>query len=182
MMRYPPNRVIEETAMKRIVLAWVLALSAGPLFAAGQAPLVQHINPSTLGAPHGYTHVITVDGGRTVYIAGQVPLDQHGQLVGAGDFAVQVRQTFDNLKAALAAGGANFSDIVEMTTYVTDMSQIDIYRKIRNEYMTGPMPTASLVEVKGLFRQDVMLEVSAVAVVPAPMHVPVKPAERTPKG
>lgn len=169
--------------MKRIVLAWVLALFASPLSAAGQACGVQHINPATLSAPHGYTHVITVDGGRTVYIAGQVPFDQHGQLVGAGDFAAQVRQTFENLKAALAAGGANFSDVVDMTTYVTDMSQIDTYRKIRNEYMTGPLPTASLVEVKGLFRKDVMLEVSAVAVVAAPpMHVPVKPAEHTPKG
>jgi len=168
--------------MKRIALAVVLALSASPIVAAGQAPGVQRINPAALGTPHGYTHVIAVDGGRTVYIAGQVPLDQHGQLVGANDFAAQVRQTFENLKAALAAGGAGFSDVVEMTTYVTDMSQIDTYRKIRNEYMSGPMPTASLVEVKGLFRKDVMLEVSAVAVVPVPMHVPVKPAEHTPKG
>lgn len=168
--------------MKRIVLAVVLALSASALFAADQAPGVQRIDPSALSAPHGYTHIITVDSGRTVYIAGQVPLDQHGQLVGAHDFAAQVRQTFENLKVALAAGGANFSDIVEMTTYVTDMSQIDTYRKIRDEYMSGPMPTASLVEVKGLFRKDVMLEVSAVAVVPSPMHVPVKPAEHTPKG
>ncbi|GGA24751.1 RidA family protein [Dyella nitratireducens] len=165
--------------MKRIGFALVLALLTSSSFAAGQTAGVQHINPSTLGAPHGYTHVITVDGGRTVYIAGQVPLDQHGQLVGAGDFAAQVRQTFENLKTALAAGGASFSDIVEMTTYVTDMSQVDTYRKIRDEYMSGPMPTASLVEVKGLFRKDVMLEVSAVAVVPAlPAHLPIKPEVR----
>lgn len=169
--------------MKSIFLASAIALLAGASFAAEQTANVQRINPSTLSAPHGYTHVITVDGGRTVYIAGQVPLDQHGQLVGAGDFAAQVRQTFENLKAALAAGGANFSDVVQMTTYVTDMSQVDTYRKIRNEYMTGPLPTATLVEVKGLFRKDVMLEVSAVAVVPAAgPHPSVKPAEHTPKG
>ena len=164
--------------MKSTLLTLVLAVPAGASLAG-----VQHVNPPTLGAPHGYTHVVTVDGGRTVYIAGQVPLDPHGQLVGAGDFAAQVRQTFENLKMALAAGGANFSDIVEMTTYVTDMSQVDTYRKIRDEYMSGPMPTASLVEVKDLFRKDVMLEVSAVAVVPASSaHPPVKPSEHTPKG
>lgn len=170
--------------MKSIFFASTLALlAAAPCAAIAQTAHVQRINPSTLSMPHGYTHVITIDGGRTVYIAGQVPLDQHGQLVGAGDFAAQVRQTFENLQAALAAGGAHFSDVVQMTTYVTDMSQVDTYRKIRNEYMSGPLPTATLVEVKGLFRKDVMLEVSAVAVVSSTSTpAPAKPAERTPKG
>lgn len=167
--------------MKMTFCTLLLAVSTGPSLAADQAAQVQRINPSTLSAPHGYTHVITVDGGRTVYIAGQVPLDPHGQLVGAGDFAAQVRQTFENLKSALAAGGANFSDVVQMTTYVTDMSQLDTYRKIRNEYMPGALPTAALVEVKGLFRNDVMLEVSAVAVVTA-SHPAMKGAAHTPKG
>ena len=168
--------------MKSILLAFTLAWLSSSAFATDQGSGVQHINPSTLSAPHGYTHVISVYGGRTIYIAGQVPLDQHGMLVGAGDFAAQVRQTFENLKAALAASGAGFSDVVQMTTYVTDMSQIDTYRKIRDEYMHDPLPTASLVEVKGLFRKDVMLEVSAVAVMPVAPHNLVRPAEHTPKG
>jgi enamine deaminase RidA (YjgF/YER057c/UK114 family) len=168
--------------MKTICLAPALALLAGASFAADQAGSMQRINPSTLSAPHGYTHVVSVYGGRTVYIAGQVPLDAHGALVGAGDFAAQTRQVFENLKAALDAGGAGFSNVVQMTTYVTDMSQIDTYRKIRDEYMHGPLPTASLVEVKGLFRKDVMLEVSAIAVMPvAPPNI-ARPAEHTPKG
>jgi enamine deaminase RidA (YjgF/YER057c/UK114 family) len=150
--------------MKFALPALMLSLLAIPSFAAGQT--VQHINPPALGTPHGYTHVVTVDGGRTVYIAGQVPLDKNGKLVGAGDFAAQARQTFENLKVALAASGADFSNVVDMTTYVTDMSQIDAYRKVRNAYMTPPLPAASLVEVKALFRPDVMLEVSAIAVVP----------------
>jgi enamine deaminase RidA (YjgF/YER057c/UK114 family) len=176
----PVISTIEELPMKSLLFALVLALLANTCFATDATNGAQHINPSALSAPHGYTHVITVDGGRTVYIAGQVPLDAHGQLVGAGDFAAQVRQTFENLKAALAAGGASFSDVVQMTTYVTDMSQVDTYRNVRDEYMHGPMPSAALVEVKGLFRKDVMLEVSAVAVVP--IRPAVRPAEHTPKG
>jgi enamine deaminase RidA (YjgF/YER057c/UK114 family) len=152
--------------MKPALPALLLLLASGAALCADQTVNVQHINPSALSAPHGYTHVVTVDGGRTVYIAGQVPFDKNGKLVGSGNFAAQVRQTFENLKAALAAGGADFSNVVDMTTYVSDMSQIDTYRKIRNEYMTGPLPAASLVEVKALFRPDVMLEISAVAVVP----------------
>lgn len=148
--------------MKSLVCMLALLLPAGVSFASDQTPTIKYINPPSLSPPHGYTHVITVNGGRTIYIAGQAPLDQHGRLVGAGDFAAQVKQTFDNLKTALAASGANFSDVVEMTTYVTDMSQVDTYRKVRNQYMTDPLPTASLVEVKGLFRSDVMIEIIAV--------------------
>lgn len=168
--------------MKSTSLALPLLLLAGASFAADEPRNLQHINPPTLSTPHGYTHVVSVYGGRTIYIAGQVPLDQHGTLVGAGDFAAQVRQTFENLKAALAASGAGFSNIVEMTTYVTDMSQVDTYRKIRDEYMHDPLPTASLVEVKGLFRKDVMIEVSAVAVMPVAPQNLVRPAEHAPKG
>jgi reactive intermediate/imine deaminase len=175
MMPQSYQRSPEASPMKSLLLSLLLASTA--------SPAVQHINPSSLSPPHGYTHVVAVDGGRTIYVAGQVPLDVHGQLVGPGDMAAQTRQTFENLKAALAAGGANFSDVVQMTTYLTDMSQVDAYRKVRNQYMSDPLPTASLVEVKGLFRKDVMLEISAVAVIPAATsRPPVRPAEHTPKG
>ncbi|GGA10721.1 RidA family protein [Dyella caseinilytica] len=164
--------------MKSVFPAFLLLLTASSgATAADQSPTIQHINPPTLSPPHGYTHVVTAEGGRMVFIAGQVPMDKDGKLVGTGDFAAQARQTFENLKAALAASGADFSNVVDMTTYVTDMSQVDIYRKVRNAYMTGPLPAASLVEVKGLFRSDVMLEVSAIAVVPAtrPNPPPARP-------
>jgi enamine deaminase RidA (YjgF/YER057c/UK114 family) len=156
--------------MKSALPVLAILLAASPAFAADQ-PSIQHINPPALSTPHGYTHVVTVEGGRTMYIAGQAPLDKQGKLVGAGNFEAQARQAFANLKVALAAGGADFSNVVDMTTYVADMSQVDTYRKVRNEFMNGPFPAASLVAVKSLFRPDVMLEISAVAVVPANMPV-----------
>ena len=140
-------------------LPWLTATAA-----AADAP-IQHINPPALSAPHGYSHVVVVRSGRTVYLAGQVPLDRNGALVGVGDLASQTKQVFENMKVALNAAGASFADVVEMTTYLTDVSQIDTYRKVRDQYMSTPLPAASLVEVKGLFRKDVMIEVSAVAVV-----------------
>jgi reactive intermediate/imine deaminase len=154
--------------MKSSLSALLLLLTtSSSVVAQDQSPNIQHINPPTLSPPHGYTQVVTAEGGRIVFVAGQVPMDKNGKLVGAGDFAAQVRQTFTNLRAALAASGADFSHVVDMTTYVTDMSQIDTYRSVRNQYMTSPLPAASLVQVKGLFRSDVMVEVSAIAVVPA---------------
>lgn len=126
---------------------------------------VRRINPSSQHAPHGYTHVVIARRGTTVYIAGQVPLDLNSKLVGPGDFEAQTRQVFENLKNALASAGASFSDVVSMNTYVTDISHIDKYRNVRDEYMKTDLPTASLVEVKALFRPDVMIEISVTALI-----------------
>ena len=70
---------------------------------------------------------------RTLYIAGQVPLDKNGELVGAGDFEAQVRQTFENLKSALVAGSATFADIVSMNIYVTDARVVGKYVQVWRE-------------------------------------------------
>ena len=67
---------------------------------------IQYLNPPELSKPTGYTHVIQVRAGRTVYIAGQVAFDKSGNVVGKGDFAAQTTQVFENLKSALAAAGA----------------------------------------------------------------------------
>src|SRR5207253_8375428 len=91
-------------------------------------PNVEYMNPPTLSSPTGYTHVVQVHGGRTVYIAGQVAFDKSGNLIGKGDFAAQTTQVFENLKLALAAAGATFDNLVKVTTFVTDLSQIQVLR------------------------------------------------------
>src|SRR5215470_14660708 len=73
-------------------------------------------------APAGYSHVVEVKGGRTLYIAGQIALDKEGNLVGRGDFRAQVKQVFENLKARLEEGGASFKDVVKLNYYLTDAS------------------------------------------------------------
>src|SRR5438132_7314464 len=97
-------------------------------------PNVEYMNPPTLSAPTGYTHVVQVHGGRTLYIAGQVAFDKSGNVVGKGDFAAQATQVFENLKVALAAGGATFDNVIKVTTFVTAISQISTLRSIRVKY------------------------------------------------
>src|SRR5207253_10131266 len=75
-------------------------------------------------APQGYSHVVEVRGGRTLYLAGQLALDQDGNLVGRGDFRAQVKQVFENLKTRLAEGGATFKDVVKLNYYLTDASDL----------------------------------------------------------
>jgi enamine deaminase RidA (YjgF/YER057c/UK114 family) len=117
-------------------------------------------------APAGYSHVVEVKGGRTLYIAGQVAVDKDGNLVGRGDFRAQVKQVFENLKARLEEGGAAFKDVVKLNYYLTDASDVQALRDIRNSYLNTENPPAStLVVVKQLVREEYLIEVEAVAVV-----------------
>ena len=151
-----------------------LALLA--LFAAGQVSAedtasahgFRYLNPSSLSKPTGYTHVVEVpDGGRTLYLSGQIALDAQGKLVGAGDFAKQAEQVFANIDAALKASGASFANVVKIDMYVTDMSQLGALRAARDKYVDTKHPPAStLVEVSRLGREGLLLEVEATAVVP----------------
>lgn len=128
-------------------------------------PHIRYINPPALSTPTGYTHVVEVRRGRTIYIAGQVAFDRSGKVVGEGDFKVQARQVMENVKAALAAGGATFANVVKITTFVTDLSELQALRHIRSEYF-GPNPPAStLVQVVQLALPELMIEVEAIAVV-----------------
>ena len=128
--------------------------------------LFRRTNPTGLSKPTGYTHVVEVQRGRTIYIAGQVAFDPSGALVGKGDFAAQTRQVMENLKTALAAAGASFDNVVKLTTYVTDMSQLPALREIRTKYYGANPPASTLVQIVALAHPDLMIEVEAIAVVP----------------
>ena len=123
------------------------------------------LTPATLSAPFGYSHVVEAQAGTIVYISGQVPLDAKGQLVGAGDFAAQTRQVFENLTRALEAADATWSDVVKLDYFLRDVDQIGAVRAIRDEYVdTANPPASTLVEVSSLFSPDVLVEVQAVAI------------------
>jgi len=87
-------------------------------------------------------------------------------LVVAGDFRAQTKQVFENLKAALAAAGATFDNVVKTNTYVTDLTEIQALREIRASYYGRNVPASTLVRVGGLARPDLMIEIEAIAVVP----------------
>ena len=129
---------------------------------------VKRTNPPTLSAPTGYTHIVEVTGpNKTIYISGQIAYDKDGKLVGAGDMQAQAEQVFKNLEAALTAAGAKFSDVVKMNSYITDMSRIQAVRDVRARYFKDSVPASTFVQVAGLVRPDLLLEIEVVAVLPA---------------
>ena len=126
---------------------------------------VKRTNPPALSAPTGYTHIVEVTGpARTIYISGQIAYDKEGKVVGAGDMTGQAEQVFKNLQTALAAAGATFADVVKMNSYITDMSKVQAVRDVRAKYFTTAAPASTFVEVKGLVRPELLLEIEVVAV------------------
>ncbi len=127
---------------------------------------VRFINPAGISKPVGYSHIAEVTGGRTIYISGQVPLDVNGNLVGPGDLRAQAMQVFANLKSALTEVGADFNSVVKFGFYLLDISQIQVIREVRNQFINTEHPPASTaVQVSSLFREGLLIEVEAIAVV-----------------
>jgi 2-iminobutanoate/2-iminopropanoate deaminase len=110
-----------------------------------------------------YSHVVVVEGRRTIFIAGQLARDRDGNVVGKGDMRAQIRQVGENLKAALVAAGATLNDLVKTTTYVTDIDEFFKHVDVRMEYF-GALPTSTTVEVRRLAHPDFMVEIEAIAV------------------
>ena len=75
---------------------------------------------------------------------------------------------FENLNTALKAVGGSFRNVVQLTTYMVDMTQIDAYREIRLEYLkeNPEPPTSTLVGVSRLVQEGYLLEVEVIAVLP----------------
>ena len=85
------------------------------------------INPETMPPTSGYSHVVEVSNAkRTIYISGQVAINTDGQIVGIGDLATQTRQVFENIKSALETSELRFNDVVKLTFFLTDISQIPL--------------------------------------------------------
>ena len=143
----------------------VCTVTAAPL-GAQSAP--GFINPPGLSTPRGYTHLVDVPAGtRLVIISGQVALDSAGRVVGEGNMTTQATQVFENLKVALTAVGATFSDVIKLNTYLTSMAKSQAYREVRDRYVNTKAPPASTtVEVSRLFRDEFLVEVEAIVAVP----------------
>ena len=107
-----------------------------------------------------------------MFIAGQLALDAGGNLVGKGDLSAQVEAVFDNLRLALESQGCGFADIARFTTYLVRSQDIAAFREVRTElfrkiYPDGGFPPNTLLVVDRLVSEDFLVEIEAIAAVPA---------------
>ncbi len=123
------------------------------------------IKPQALSEPRGnYSHGVLVKPAYLLFIAGQTAVDQKGDIVGIGDAYAQANQVYKNIGAILSEAGMTFSDIVKITTYITDISFREKVNEVRSRYFKEDFPASTLLVVNGLARKDFLVEVEAIAV------------------
>ncbi len=113
-----------------------------------------------LAATPGYRYA-DVDGDR-LFIAGQVPLDAAGSLVGSGDPATQATACLDNLRILLSVHGFVVDDVRQLVVYVVGERQnlLDAWASVV-EWFGGEVPPATLLGVSLLGHENQVVEVDA---------------------
>jgi len=131
---------------------------------------IERRNVPGLAEPPGYKHLATVTGARLVFIAGQVPLDEQGELVGEGDAIAQAHRCLKNLAACLTEAGARLEDVVRTTVYVVSGERDTlghVWRALLDSELSTVFRTpATLVGVAHLGYEGQLVEIECTAAVP----------------
>jgi 2-iminobutanoate/2-iminopropanoate deaminase len=111
-----------------------------------------------------YSQAVVTQGGRIVWLAGQVgATDASGKSL-AGDFDGQVREIFSRLGQTMEAAGGKLADMVTMTVFITDARYGDRFTQLRKEIFGDDFPASALITVAGLARPEMLVEVQGIAV------------------
>ena len=112
-----------------------------------------------------YSQAVITQGGRAVWLAGQVvAADASGKSL-AGDFDAQVREVFSRLGRTLEEAGGSLADMVTMTAFITDARYGDRFTQQRKEIFGDNFPASALITVAGLARPEMLVEVQGIAVI-----------------
>jgi len=128
-----------------------------------------HANPADVWKPGTFpmNHAVVEPAGRRVHLTGQVAWDADGNVVGTGDPEHQTNVALENIARILRDLGGEMSDIVSLTTYFVRHEDRDAINRARSRVFrkeTGPVATA--VRVAGLWDPDLLVELTAIAVIP----------------
>jgi enamine deaminase RidA (YjgF/YER057c/UK114 family) len=125
------------------------------------------VNPPRLARPSGFSHGIEARG-RLLFLAGQTAQDADGRIVAPGDLVGQFRQALTNVGAVIEARGGTLRDLVKLTFYVLDkrdyQAKVKPIGQVYRELLGGHYPATTLVEVKGLWDDDALIEIDGIAV------------------
>ena len=113
----------------------------------------------------GYSEAVITEGGRTVWLAGQIAtVDDNGRSL-ANDLDGQVRQLFKNLDRTLQKAGGKLGDMVQMTVFITDVRYGDRLTEIRREVFGDNFPGSALITITALAVPDAKVEIQGYAVI-----------------
>ncbi|SRR6266404_3479366 len=125
------------------------------------------INPDSLGAARGYSNGVLTEGGRLLFIAGQIGWNQHQEIVST-DLVEQFDRALANVITVLTEAGGEPEQIARLVIYVTDRSEYrERMKEVGERYrvrMGKHFPAMVLVEVAGLLEDRAKIEIEGVAV------------------
>ena len=123
----------------------------------------RYLNPETVAPPIGrYTHGVEVGpNARTLHISGQVGLGRDGKL--AAGFTAHCTQIWRNIEAILAAADMKLTDLVRVTTFILNPSDLAQSRSVRQDFLGDHRPSSTLLVVSALAGPEYLLEIEAVA-------------------
>ena len=133
---------------------------------------IVRINTAGSPSPKGYHHVVSVEGGRTIYLAGQLAFDENRNVVGGDDVVAQTRQALSNLKRNVEAAGASMSDMVKINTYVVNHDPGNpqpIIDLIEEFFPAEHRPTNTFLGIERLAVDGVLIEIEGIAVTDKPL-------------
>jgi 2-iminobutanoate/2-iminopropanoate deaminase len=112
-----------------------------------------------------YSQAVITEGGRIVWLAGQVAFEDAAGKSLAGDFDGQVREIFRRLGETLEEAGGRLADMVTMTAFITDARFGDRFTELRKEFFHDNFPASALITIRALARPEMLVEVQGMAVV-----------------
>jgi enamine deaminase RidA (YjgF/YER057c/UK114 family) len=129
---------------------------------------VRYSCPTGFYDPKSYSHVVEVEGGRLLFVSGQVPVNAQRQLAGR-DFRGQVGKVYDNLETVLRSVGAGFENVVKTTNFLTNISQAKDFREVRDARFAHlkTRPASTTIVITALVEPEFLLEIEVIAAVPA---------------
>lgn len=130
----------------------------------------QHIQPDELwpSAQYGFSQVVVSTGTKIIHCAGQTAWDKDMNLVGGDDLEKQLVQSLQNVKTALAAGGATLQDVVRLDIYLVDYNADKIPAvgaALGRFFDPDHLPANTLLGIQALALPEFLVEVTATAVV-----------------
>ena len=112
-----------------------------------------------------YSQAVVSEGGKVVWLAGQVAAEDPSGNSLAGDFDGQVREVFSRLGTTLEDAGGGLGDMVTMTVFITDARFGDRFTQLRKEIFGDNFPASALITVAGLARPELLVEVQGIGVI-----------------
>jgi 2-iminobutanoate/2-iminopropanoate deaminase len=123
---------------------------------------------SLTSSPPALSHYTdAVRWGDVLFISGCVALDAAGDVVAPGDAGGQARLVHEHLAAALQAAGTDFAHVLKVTVFLTDINDRQVVNEVRKEFFGDSYPASTLVEVAALVVPELVVEIEAIAGIPA---------------